>query len=403
MLMNTMLLVASNTLQFVLALYVLKETGSATMFSAMLSVIIVPRMVVTPFAGIWGDKYNKKKLLSIYLLVYISIYTVFALFLNITFVNKLVVVFVFVITVEIIETLYTSANSSMVPILVNKEDIGVATSYIMIGESISSIFSPVFGAVIMEWLDITKGVILLSLVVLGSLFMFCTVKIETNINMEVKETSNVFMFKETLYLVMENDFLKKIVILAPLINFFFAPLLGITYIYFLNEVLYISSFEYGLFESVAGIALIAGGVVSAIVLRKNKFDSVLRKSLLLIWGTILIQCLTILLISNGKRIYWLMVVTGFFVNIFMSVMNAATSTLFKQKIPIGNMSRITAVINLLATVLLPIGQIMYGVLADKFNILISFMVSLSGISGIYFLCRSLKEDGNEKDGIKNES
>ena len=122
----------------------------------------------------------------------------FALFLNITFVNKLVVVFVFVITVEIIETLYTSANSSMVPILVNKEDIGVATSYIMIGESISSIFSPVFGAVIMEWLDITKGVILLSLVVLGSLFMFCTVKIETNINMEVKETSNVFMFKERL-------------------------------------------------------------------------------------------------------------------------------------------------------------------------------------------------------------
>ena len=116
MLLNTMLLVASNTLQFVLALYVLKETGSATMFSAMLSVIIVPRMVVTPFAGIWGDKYNKKKLLSIYLLVYISIYTVFALFLNITFVNKLVVVFVFVITVEIIETLYTSANSSMVPI-----------------------------------------------------------------------------------------------------------------------------------------------------------------------------------------------------------------------------------------------------------------------------------------------
>lgn len=75
------------------------------------------------------------------------------------------VVFVFVIAVEIIETLYTSANSSMVPILVNKEDIGVATSYLMIGESISSIFSPVFGAVIMEWLDITKGVILLSLYV----------------------------------------------------------------------------------------------------------------------------------------------------------------------------------------------------------------------------------------------
>ncbi len=75
MLMNTMLLVASNTLQFVLALYVLKETGSATMFSAMLSVIIVPRMVVTPFAGIWGDKYNKKnycQFIFLYIFPYIQ-------------------------------------------------------------------------------------------------------------------------------------------------------------------------------------------------------------------------------------------------------------------------------------------------------------------------------------------
>lgn len=78
--MNTMLLVASNTLQFVLALYVLKETGSATMFSAMLSVIIVPRMVVTPFAGIWGDKYNKKIIVNLSSCIYFHICSVCVVF-----------------------------------------------------------------------------------------------------------------------------------------------------------------------------------------------------------------------------------------------------------------------------------------------------------------------------------
>ena len=38
---------ASNILQYILSLYVLKITGSATLFASMLSIIVLPRLFLT--------------------------------------------------------------------------------------------------------------------------------------------------------------------------------------------------------------------------------------------------------------------------------------------------------------------------------------------------------------------
>ena len=50
---------ASNILQYVLSLYVLDITGSATLFASMLSIIIFPRILLTPFAGVLADRVKK--------------------------------------------------------------------------------------------------------------------------------------------------------------------------------------------------------------------------------------------------------------------------------------------------------------------------------------------------------
>ena len=43
---------ASNVLQYVVSLYVLEITGSATLFASMLSIIIFPRLALTPISGV---------------------------------------------------------------------------------------------------------------------------------------------------------------------------------------------------------------------------------------------------------------------------------------------------------------------------------------------------------------
>lgn len=111
---------------------------------------------------------------------------------------------------------------------------------------------------------------------------------------------------------------------------------------------------------------------------------------MLILITVIIQCLSVRFVINSNGIYFIMLITVFGVNVFMAVMNAATSTLFKQEISLKYINRVTAIINMLATILLPLGQIIYGILADKFSIIMSFILALIGITGIFILSNNLR-------------
>lgn len=54
-------LVGSNMQQFALSLYVLTLTGSATIFASILSISIIPRLILSPIAGVFGDWFDRKK------------------------------------------------------------------------------------------------------------------------------------------------------------------------------------------------------------------------------------------------------------------------------------------------------------------------------------------------------
>ena len=54
-------LLGSNILQFALSLYVLAITGSAAIFASILSVSILPRLLLSPIAGVFGDWFDRKK------------------------------------------------------------------------------------------------------------------------------------------------------------------------------------------------------------------------------------------------------------------------------------------------------------------------------------------------------
>ncbi len=59
---------ASNILQYVLSLYLLDLTGSATLFASMLSIIVIPRLLLTPIAGVLADRFRKNRMMALILL-----------------------------------------------------------------------------------------------------------------------------------------------------------------------------------------------------------------------------------------------------------------------------------------------------------------------------------------------
>lgn len=387
---STLVLLTSNTLQFLLALYVLNSTGSATLFSTILAVVIIPRVLVTPYAGIWGDKFDKKILMKIYISLYAGIYFLFAVLLKCLWEYSVILVFMFVVLVEIIETLYSSVNSSMIPLIVEEADISSATGYATVGESVASILAPVFGALLFGKLGIYFSIIILSAINVLALSVFKYVDLRRyEIDEEVSE-SNFELIRATAIILKENVMLRRVVILAPLINFFLSPILSVTYPFYLNELIGVSSYQYGVFESISGFALVIGGVVSIKLLKKREYNDVLKKAILGIGSGIFIQLILITVTKETMDSYILLIISATGIYVLLAIMNVATSTMFKQQVPIRHMGRVTAFVNLLATILLPLGQILYGLLADNFEIVISFVFAFLGMFGIYMIVKKLK-------------
>ncbi len=54
-------MLGSNMQQFALSLYVFSITGSAAIFASMLAISILPRILLSPVAGVFGDWFDRKK------------------------------------------------------------------------------------------------------------------------------------------------------------------------------------------------------------------------------------------------------------------------------------------------------------------------------------------------------
>ena len=118
---NFVSLIGSNIMQFVLSLYVLSITGSATIFASMLAISILPRILLSPIAGVFGDWFDKKK--SIVMLDLINALILFG-FSAVVFLQdglSIPLLYILVILLEITEIFFHSSISALLPSVVEKD------------------------------------------------------------------------------------------------------------------------------------------------------------------------------------------------------------------------------------------------------------------------------------------
>ena len=105
---------ASNILQYVLSLYVLEITGSATLFASMLSIIIFPRILLTPLAGVMADRVRKIRLMSLILLGEAVILGSYYILGQIVTIN-IFLIYLLVILLEAGEIFYGGCSAAILP------------------------------------------------------------------------------------------------------------------------------------------------------------------------------------------------------------------------------------------------------------------------------------------------
>lgn len=142
---TTLLRLASNILQFALAIYVLDLTGSALVFSTVLSVIILPRLIFTPISGYLADCRNCIHVLRWCALSLVVLMASFFIIHTVIKPLSIPLIYILVIFLEICETLISASDAKAIVLIIEKDKIASASKLSSLDDGIVEIASPVIG------------------------------------------------------------------------------------------------------------------------------------------------------------------------------------------------------------------------------------------------------------------
>lgn len=364
-------LLGSNMLQFALSLYVLSLTGSATIFASILSITIFPRLLLSPIAGVFGDWFDRKKSIIILDLVNGIIIGVFGIIYFFNGELNLLSIYIFVILLEITEIFYHSSMSAVIPSMVEKDDLLEANSINSFVMHIGQLIAPTIAALIYGSYGIFTLFVINAVSFVGASLSKIGISIpktnngDKNLNLSTFKTD----FIEGIRIIRSNEFIKTVISLASIINFVISPLFSIGLIFVIKQILKASDFQYGLFQMTYALSAIIAPLFAGAVIKRIKFGKICFIGFINISLLILIMSLvpSDILINNFEPNgfpYIILLVLTFIMGIIIVIVNIAIGTIFNQIVPLEAMGRTSTVLSLAVTILIPLGQMIFGFLYD---------------------------------------
>ena len=354
-----------------LPLFILDLTGSGAKMGLFATISMVPALITSPFAGVLGDRLNRKHIMVS--MDYIRGFII--LFLAIlTFYEKIniSILFIFQIFISIFDSLFEASTVAMIPDLVDKEDLMRANSLSQSFISTSRILGPVLGGVIyglfgMKWIFAING---LSFIFSAFSEMFINYKKTTNLSSKMNFDVVFKDLKESVIYIFKNNILKKIMLFAIILNFLFNPLFVVLIPYTFRKVVGFSAQQYGLLETMWTIGILLGNLILGIFFSKKTESSnnLLKVGLI---GMVLFNLIfSFFLLPNSINTFsiWQMFFISGIILCLMGISNALINTpigvYFQKIIPNEQRSKIFSVMSVLFQIATPFGMIFVGYLVD---------------------------------------
>lgn len=137
---------SSNILQFTLALYILERTGSPLIYASIFSIIILPRILLTPIGGVVGDRVKRLHLLKLLTFIQMVIMGFYTLLAGLNGEIPLVFVCFLVILFEMVEVFYNVAEASILSEIVDSSLMEEAVTLSRVDDGIVFVTTPIIGA-----------------------------------------------------------------------------------------------------------------------------------------------------------------------------------------------------------------------------------------------------------------
>ena len=353
---------------FAIGLYVLKQTGSGFSFALTLFVGLIPTIIFSPVAGYMSDRFDKKKIVvSMDFANGMMFLILFLLTLKFELNQPMIYISTFMTTV--FTTFFGIAFEAAKPNLVADEKLMSINSLSKAIDSTALILAPVLGGLIFAFTDI-KTFILINAVC----FIF-SAGIETMIdfNYNIKSTAEInddggFVedIKDGLTYIRKSSEIVKMINVLVILNFFISFSVTVPLPYIINNLLNLSSNQYGIIQGAFPVGMILGAVAVGKIIEKIDYMKLLIFSSITLSVAIALLGLPLVLAdasSLAYMIYYISIMVIF--GIAISFIDVPILWLMQKSIPDNLRGKVLSISMSIVKLIAPLGLVISGMIINS--------------------------------------
>ncbi|EEQ59411.1 transporter, major facilitator family protein [Clostridiales bacterium 1_7_47FAA] len=387
-------ILGSALLRFALSLYVLDTTGSGSLFATLFAISNIP-LLLAPLGGAIADRFNRRNLMVIF------DFTSSAIVLSLIILMSVGSISVFtagtsMVLLSIVSALYTPAVTASIPLLVEEQKLEGANGLVQAVQALSAVAAPVLGGILYGLMGL-KTVVAVSCI---SFFLSAVMELFIQIPFVKRQWTGPVIpaiardMKEGFIYVLKQEFIRKVSMIAVLLNLVLIPYFLVGAPIVLRVTMQSSDTLYGIGMGLINSATILGALSIGFFAKKMSLKTLHR------W---LFAC-ALMMVLMAASLMPLFLGLGYYPSFILFMLGAipiaASMTVISiyiitkvQKItPDKNLGKVMAIITAVSQCAAPLGQILYGVIFEKWStqvfiptFLVGIMTLLLGVLTWYLL------------------
>ncbi|TBL56464.1 MFS transporter [Hafnia paralvei] len=373
---QTISLFGSSIVQYAIIWYITLTTSSGLMITLSTLCGFLPQLIISLFAGVWVDRYNRKYVS----MISDAVIAVVTLLLAISFIlgyKPLWLIFAVLAVRSFGTGIQTPTVNSIIPQLVPKEHLIRVNGINSTLSSLNMLIAPATSGVLYAYLSIEKIFFVDVITAAIALTLMSMLKLARLSSQNLEGKSTIKAIREGFYYLKENPFISYLIIFLIVMMILISPAA------FMTPLMVSRSFGPEAWRlAINEMAFSSGAIVGGIAIAMwGGFNSRLRTTLLAgsAYGFFMIAL-------GCAPVFAIYLAFNFLIGITMPCFNAPITALLQEKVDPAMHGRIFSLVQVANCCALPLGMVLFGPLADHFRI--EHLLVMAGIL-VLLLCAQL--------------
>lgn len=357
---QTISLFGSALVQYAIMWHVTLTTKSGLMMALFIVCGFIPTFLLSPFAGVWADRYNRKYLI----IISDAMIAIVTLLLALTFLlgyDAPWLLFVIAAVRALGAGIQTPAVGAILPQIVPEDKLTKINGTNGTLQALMMFVAPIVSATLLSMATI-EVIFFIDVITaaIATLTLFFFLKIPLHQKASDKQTTSYLDdFKQGINYIKNHSFLKTFFIFFAFFFVLMAPAA------FLTPLQVTRSFgddywRLTAIEIAFSIGMMAGGAIIA------SWGGFRNKVYTMTFGNLIMGVCTLVL--GIVPIFWIYLMVMAVFGVAIPLANTPTTVLLQEKVDPNYMGRIFGVFGMISTSMMPIGMLIFGPLADMIEI-----------------------------------